>query len=406
MRSAPLTLLASPPSLPTPPAFLTHLGDAEHLPALYDPSTRTWTSGYGPITRHLASHAARASTTSSLTKTTTTTPTTTTKQQQADGTAYAAFLSARAAPLLALSLYASPANYAGATRPALGRPLPFPLPWTEPPALRAAHARRAAPLGRAAGLRVDTDVAVAGGEEEEEQGMEKEMAARGWVALPAALGNNQKKKGVAAMLAPEQKARIRLEALAADVLDVLAEVDWERQAVGLRCLGFAYLALMAVPDLPRPWLREVVERRYGALLGFVERFRGEVFGGAGVDADADALPWAEEDGQSRSAVAVGVRFARGVLAEVPWLGEQWCRWWAARKRRQERKRRGLETGPSGDLLLFSGIGAALMAVGASIFFYRGLPPFGAPVQIWRKPMVTLSSFGAAGAVLSGALYGL
>lgn len=320
---------------------------------------------------------------------------------RADGTAYTAFLASHAAPLLALSLYVSSANYRAATRPAYSRVLPLPLPWTEPPAVRAAHARRAAHLGMS---RLDTDAAAAAPEEREEA----RAAREGWVTVPASLRSGGKRTGAGPRslgLGPDLKARIRLEALAAEVFDVLAEVDWEAQAAELRCLGFAYLALMAVPELPRPWLREIMEQGYAGLRGFVERFRKQVFG-AGVK----ALPWAaveeEEDGQSRSAVKLGVRFARGVLAEVPWLGEQWCGWWAARKKRQERKRRGLETAPSGDLFLFSGVGMALMAVGAGIFFYRGLPPFGAAVQLWRKPVVTLSSLGAAGAMFSGAFYGM
>jgi hypothetical protein len=46
------------------------------------------------------------------------------------------------------------------------------------------------------------------------------------------------------------------------------------------------------------------------------------------------------------------------------------------------------------------------AVSAGVFFYRGLPRFGEAVQVWRKPTVTLSAFGAAGAMFSGAMYGL
>ncbi|GAB1309995.1 hypothetical protein MFIFM68171_00205 [Madurella fahalii] len=396
----------------------------QHLPALYNTSTGTWTSGYSPITRHLASHppptfhdpsplgsptltTTTTTTTATTTRTRKTTTTaaaaaTTTTRAHADSTAYTAFLTSHAAPLVSLSLYVSSANYGGATRPAYSRVLPFPLPWTEPPAVRAAHARRAEHLGLSS---LDTDADAAA---ERAEAREEARAAReGWVTVPASLKTPATKGGAAGGLlglAPEQKARIRLESVAAEVLDVLGEVDWDGQTCVLKCLGFAYLALMAVPEVPRPWLREVMERRYGGLREFVEGFRREVFG-SGVK----ELPWVEEKeegGQSASVVKVGARFARGVLAEVPWLGEQWCGWWAARKKRQERKRRGLKTGSSGDLLLFSGIGMTLMAVGAGVFFYRGLPPFGAAVQLWRKPVVTLSSLGAAGAMFSGAFYGM
>jgi hypothetical protein len=58
------------------------------------------------------------------------------------------------------------------------------------------------------------------------------------------------------------------------------------------------------------------------------------------------------------------------------------------------------------LLLLLGAGLGLTAVGAGVFLYRGLPPFGEAVQVWRKPLATLGSFGAAGAMFSGALYGI
>jgi hypothetical protein len=246
-------------------------------------------------------------------------------------------------------------------------------------------------------LDTDADRSSSGGEEREEAG---------WVAVPSpsslGIGKGKPRMGmsVQGMLAPEDKARIRLEGLASDVLDVLAPVDWDGQDVAARCLAFGYLALMALPEVPRPWLREVIERRYQALGKFVERFIGDVFAGG-----IQALPWVQ-DREGMSVVGVGARFARGVLAEVPWFGEQWCRWWVARKKRQERKRRGLKTGPSGDLLLVSWLGCTLIALSAGIFFYRGLPPFGAAVQTWRRPAAMLSTLGAAGALFSGTLYGL
>jgi hypothetical protein len=156
---------------------------------------------------------------------------------------------------------------------------------------------------------------------------------------------------------------------------------------------------MLAPEVPRPWLREVLEGRYGRLCEFVRGFRVEVF------PKGRALPWVEEE-QGVSAMAVGMRFVRGVLGEVPLLGEHWSQWWTARKKKEVLASRGVKPEPSGDLLLFLGAGLGLTAMGAGVFFYRGLPPFGAAVQVWRKPVVSLSSFGAAGAMFSGALYGI
>lgn len=219
----------------------------------------------------------------------------------------------------------------------------------------------------------------------------------GWISVPRGLV--RPKKGVKGALSPEQRARIRLEGLAREVLDVLGEVEWEGQGVEVRCLAFGYLALMLVPDVPRPWLREVMEGRYPGLCAFVRGFRGEVF------SEGRALPWVGE-GEGASAVGVAGRFARGVLCEVPGVGAQWSRWWTARKKGEVLASSGVKAASSGGLLLLLGAGLGVVAVGAGVFFYRGLPRFGEAVQVWRKPMVTLSAFGAAGAMFSGAMYGL
>ncbi|KAK4153312.1 Metaxin-1 [Chaetomidium leptoderma] len=368
----------------------------QHLPALYNPSTSTWTSGFPSITTHLHTHPPPTyhDPSSSSSPIAAVEPKTTTATLTADKTAYTAFLTSHAAPLLALSLYVSSTNYATTTRPAYSAVLPLPLPWTEPPAVRAAMARGAQHLGMSS---LDTDALAQRAAEEE-----KRVAAEGWVAVPPVLrGPGGITKGVGGMLSPEQKGRIRLEGLAGEVLDVLAEVGWEEegQRAEVRCLVFGYLALMLLPDVPRPWLREIMEGRYGGLCEFVRGFKGEVF------AEGMVLPWAEGEA-SGSAVAVGTRFARAVLCDVPLIGAQWSRWWTARKKRQVLASRGVKTGSSGTLLLLAGTGLAAMAASAGIFFYRGLPPFGEAVQVWRKPITTLSGLGAAGAMFSGALYGV
>ncbi|KAK3905082.1 mitochondrial isoleucyl-tRNA synthetase [Staphylotrichum tortipilum] len=362
----------------------------QHLPALHDPSTSAWTSGYTAITAHL-----RSRTNSGASAAQPPLPSPTLPITAADTTAYTAFLTQHAAPLLSLSLYVSSANYAATTRPAFSALLPLPLPWTEPPAVRAAMARRAAHLGMSG---LDADAAA-----ERERAEEKRSAAEGWVSVPAALRSRLIKGGVSGGMAPEERGRIKLEGLAGDVLDVLAPVEWEGDEVREegRCLAFGYLALMVVPDVPRPWLREVVERRYPALGRFVAQFRKRVFPDSG-----RSLPWAE-GAEGDRALAVGARFARGVLGEVPVLGELWAQWWTVRKKRQVLASRGVRITMRAwrDILLVLGAGLGLTAVGAGVVFYRSLPPFGEAVQVWRRSVlgVTLSSFGAAGAMFAGAI---
>ncbi|KAK4129760.1 hypothetical protein N657DRAFT_588019 [Parathielavia appendiculata] len=366
----------------------------QHLPALHDPSTSTWTSGFRAIATHIQQTHPPPTFHNDHTSPPPPSPSSNpadTAPAIADGIAYTTFLTAHAAPLLSLSLYVSSANYASATRPAYSAVLPFPLPWTEPPAARAAMVRRAAHLGMSV---LDTDFV-----SEEDNSTNAVVGMEGWVDIPAAVRLKPKNVGVGGLLSPEQKRRIRLEGLAGEVLDVLGEVAWERQRVEVRCLAWGYLALMLLPDVPRPWLREVMEGRYPGLCEFVREFRGEVF------PEGKELPWVGGK-DCESVVGVGARFARGVLGEVPLIGEQWTRWWAGRKRRQVMASKGIRTKSGGDLLLLLGAGLGLTAISAGVFFYRGLPPFGEGVQVWRKPVVTLSSFGAAGAMFSGALYGL
>ncbi|KAK3938910.1 Metaxin-1 [Diplogelasinospora grovesii] len=361
-------LQSSPSAVPT-----------QRLPALYNPISDTWTSGFSDIVAHLQSCSGGDEAKSSYSP-----------SQRADGAAYTTFLTAHAAPLLALSLYVSSANWAETTRPAYSAILPMPLPWTEPSAVRAAMARRAEHLGMSS---LDTDAAEEAAAKTEEAGL-----AAGWVHVPAAL--RRPKKTVKDSLIPEQRSRIRLEGLATDVYDVLAEADWENQTTEARCLAFAYLALMLKPDVPRPWLSEVMRRRYQPLCEFVEEFSKECF----ENGSTPLLPWGDSAANS-SALGVASRFTKTLLHDVPGLGDEWQRWSLQRQQnRQREKNEGVvvsaSSSSSNDLLLMAGTSITLAAVGAGAWFYRSLPPFGAPVQTWVKPLTGLGAFGAAGVMFS------
>ncbi|KAK3335310.1 Tom37 C-terminal domain-containing protein [Cercophora scortea] len=391
----------------SPSAVPTH-----HLPALHDQSTDIWITSFPSITTYLSSHSPTPQTSRSL---------------RADATAYTSFLTLHASPLLALSLYVSSANWATATRPAYSAILPLPLPWTEPPAMRAAMAARAAHLGLSS---LDTDT-----EAEKNLAAEKADAAAGWVQIPPSLRSViRPRPGVAASLTPEQAARIKLERLVGDVLDVLAEIEWDvpdKQTLALRCLAFAHLALMLLPRLPRPWLREVMTSgRYGGLVDFVHTAQREWFGG-----DAKLLPWMHPKAASSLGEIVG-RFAHGLAQDIPLVGEELRRWWALRRRRgvrtatdaeaeesltveekaaaeMDRRKRESVASRNGGWVQGAGI-ALLAAVNAGMFFYKGVngesfwrsaAPFGELVQVWRPPPSTLAGFGAAGAMFSGMLMG-
>lgn len=221
----------------------------------------------------------------------------------------------------------------------------------------------------------------------------------GFLKIPERL--RPRPTGVRAALSPEQTALFRLEGAGRECLGVLADLkgggqhapDTETEATGsgrrflwggdrptsLDCLAFGYLALMLVPEVARPWLRNMMRRRYDCLCVFVDGVRDEVFGG-----DVASLPWTTAAAEIKSPWRV-TRFARGVVkAVVPgdWvLGETY---WALGKR---------STG--GALLATLGSSVAGLGIVGSVLLYHHLSPFGAVFYRWEMQR---RSFGAAGAL--------
>ncbi|KAL8382477.1 hypothetical protein RB595_006317 [Gaeumannomyces hyphopodioides] len=358
----------------------------------------------------------------------------------ADSTAYCVFLTAHAAPLLALSLYVSSANWSGATRPAISRVLPFPLGWTEGPARRRAMSRRAEYLDFS-DLDTDRDAA-------DPDATPRDAAARSFI--PASL-QPRNRGGISSSMTPEAKARFRLEAAAASVLDVLASClgasadvapglgegwlrgPWAhgqgleeggsggRPPSSFECLAFGYLALMAVPTLPRPWLREVVGQRYVGLAAFVDDARAAWF-----PVEPSQLPWASEGAASfyssspTSLLSVAARLAAGCIESLPsGVGTQWSAWRQERRQTYEgnRKEKGRiadgESAPGSMSLamlprerseflttVYTSVLGVSMATVATLV-YRSLQPFGSPTHRFDGGGVHagLWAFGAAGAAL-------
>ena len=166
----------------------------------------------------------------------------------------------------------------------------------------------------------------------------------GWVHVPESIKKTLKQtraNNIRDSLSPEERSRIRLEGLAADVLDVVGEVlgggeEDQNSTLELRCLAFGYLALMLVPAVPRPWLREVMARKYSGLCEFVEGFRARC---GLLEGDLSReLPWVihmgtesslgPSGGDSNTVMRVVARFAQGVIRDIPLVGEEWARWWA------------------------------------------------------------------------------
>lgn len=203
----------------------------------------------------------------------------------------------------------------------------------------------------------------------------------------------RRKKGVRDLLSPEQKARIKLEAMVCRVMDVLEAQKGGKKwflagegegPTGLDCVAFGYLALMVYPDLPRPWLRDVIVQKYPGLQGFVNDMTTVCFG--------DGLPSAAALRREEGLLGVTGRFAGGVVRSVPGLGEEWNRF----------RDRGLGVR---DVMLIAGgsVVAAALVVGY-ILRRRGsllMPMLGAPVHRWDAPRRGLAGLGAAGALFGG-----
>lgn len=252
-------------------------------------------------------------------------------------------------------------------------------------------------------------------------------------------------------MTPEAKARFRLEAAAASVLDVLTfclgtgadrapglgegwlRGPWAhgqdleegggrgRPPSSFECLAFGYLALMAVPTLPRPWLREVVGQKYVDLAAFVDDARAAWF-----PVEPSQLPWAPEEAasfycsSSTSLPSVAARLAAGCMASLPsGVGIQWSGWRQERRQayednRKEKRRTAdgksvpgsmsLATPPRERSEFLTTVYTSVLGVSISTvatLIYRSLQPFGAPTHRFDGGGVHagLWAFGAAGAAL-------
>ncbi|OAA55311.1 mitochondrial import receptor subunit [Niveomyces insectorum RCEF 264] len=378
----------------------------------------------------------------------------------ADTTAYAAFLRAEAGPLVSLSLYVSSANWAATTRPAYSRLLPFPLTWLEPPAVRAAHATRAAHLGLSS---LDTDA--------EATAAAAAPTSSAWShalhAFPDRLRSiraTTATTGTGAALTPEAKAQIRLDAAARACLTVLAarkgtkrlflrpdkddkdddhdqgdEGDEGDDSTGRRpsslrpsaldCLAFGYLALMAVPDVPRPFLRGALHRHAPGLVVFVADVRVACLGGAG---DEVALPWkqkaplfaftspfsvftaspsplspASSPSSSHTLALVAqpsrplwLRTLYNLVHSVPGPGGVCLSWLWRQVCADDDGGHAYNTTRRQRLVTLAGVlmGTALAA--GLLVGYRRLPPFGSPVVVYKRVPRSLLELGVAGAMLS------
>jgi sorting and assembly machinery component 37 len=367
----------------------------QRLPALFDGGNQTWTSGFTSIVAYITQQDPSSDLDAGLTP-----------LQRADTTACTAYLTQHAAPLLALSLYVSTTNWISTTRPAYSTLLPFPLTWIEPPLIRAAHAAAADLLGLSS-LDTDTDAA--------EESPEEAAARRaGFLQIPAALRRMRDQRlSITAALGPEHAAKIRLDALACDVFEVLDGLKGQKrwffgdEKVGkpssLDCLAFAYLALMTVPDVPRAFLRETMNGRFGGLGAFVKDMRSTSPFGWDV-------PWSDGLTSPKLSASLATDLIVGATSHVPELGGLLSRWWS-RHRAVKSPHPDLRTTAAEDRAIamrdtltavLETTGLTALAVG--LWYYRQLPAFGSPLFRWESER-SYRTFGAVGAALGLGRFG-
>lgn len=243
-------------------------------------------------------------------------------------------------------------------------------------------------------------------------------ATEGFLKVPERL--RPLRRGVKAALSPEQTALFRLEAVANDCLAVLSDLKTAAEMDGagdrsffssssssttttsLDCLAFGYLALMLAPDVPRPWLRDLIRRRHESLAVFVDATREGVFGGDPFEAPRcfsgdvfSTLPWADPESSSSGAYDEQpwalTRFVRGVVASsVP-------RGWTIRDAAAAtRSKSSRDVASASSALAALGSGAAVVGILGSALLYRHMPPLGAAMYRWEMPR--RRAFGAAGAL--------
>ncbi|KAM0556748.1 hypothetical protein ACHAPJ_005807 [Fusarium lateritium] len=352
------------------------------LPALNHEGV--WISGFAPIVQYMADKSLGDNLDSGLTPI-----------QQADRIAYAAFLSAHAAPLLDLSLYVSAANWSATTRPAYSTLLPFPLTWTVPPLIRAEAVKRVEHLGFAD---MDTDFDPNG----------SLHLSSGRDALPETFRRHipaRTKKTIHEEMTPEQAVLIRLYGITEDCLSVLDDYlkdGSEEKACcffkgtdvsSLDCLAFGYLALMRDAPVPRSFLKDWLMKKTPRLSKFVDDIKARYL------ESSDPLPWVESD--NNTALRVGSRTLDSILHNVPGFGDEYA---TEVRRRAEGGITGID---SRSLMLALSLLAAGAALGYGYHTYKAMQPFGSRIQVWQthRNRTKLGEFGALGSMLGSVLGG-
>ncbi|KAL3958724.1 hypothetical protein ACCO45_006886 [Purpureocillium lilacinum] len=206
------------------------------------------------------------------------------------------------------------------------------------------------------------------------------------------------KKTVREEMTPEQIVAIRLLGLAEDCLTTLDKFMSEggsdekhprffdeTQVSTLDCLAYGYLALMVKPQVPRSFLRDLLETKMPRLVKFVD------------DMLPTDLPWAAPE--VPSLLTSSARVLDSVIRHTPGVGDHYAN---EMRQRAEKGTTGIDQRA---VVLFMALAATGAALGYGYHAYKTLQPFGARSQLWRAQRGTskLSQFGDLGSMLNSAM---
>jgi len=188
---------------------------------------------------------------------------------------FSSFVEAHGQSLIDLSLYVSSQNYVSSTRPAYSSILQWPTQWITPPKRRAAAKTRTQHLGLSS---LDVDTA--------SDASKKSTNTPGSEQIPDSLMRRSKETVTSLLSQPHHKSHFRLDALTRNFLEPLQDLLGkgsfffsDEQPSSLDCLTLGYLALALFPELPQPWLADIMRAKFGRLCAYVHNRRGTFFGG-------------------------------------------------------------------------------------------------------------------------------
>ncbi|KAI9870360.1 MAG: hypothetical protein M1830_004339, partial [Pleopsidium flavum] len=144
--------------------------------------------------------------------------------------------------------------------------------------------------------------------------------------IPESLVRRSEETVTSILSQPHRQSRIRLDALTRNFLEPLQDLLGKQsfffsdeQPTSLDCLTLGYLALALYPDLPQPWLADIMREGFESLCAYVHNLRGSFFGGP-VRIE-DALSTRDGPAGADEAEAERNKRAKG-KGPLPWLAPE------------------------------------------------------------------------------------